>query len=322
MIAAAAFRQDEPLRRPLRDAALVLAALAAAILVAWAMGNAWWLSFLARVAITATAALSLSYLIGQAGLVSFGHAAQVGLGAYVALIAGEYGVSDLTLLAPLAFATAALWSAITGALALRTRGVYFIMLTLAFAQMAYFIMQSLSRFGGDDGMALARRATLLGAPILKTDLGLALAALALLAAALIGFVWMTQTRYGLVLRAAKENESRALASGFRVFRFQLYAYALAGGVAALAGVLLANQAEFVSPSYMNWHRSGELIVMVVLGGATSLPGAVIGAAVVLIIEEALGHWTEFWKLGLGLVIVAAVLLRGAALSALLGRTRR
>jgi branched-chain amino acid transport system permease protein len=307
------------LRRELLLALGLIALLGAAILLARLSGVPYWTTLIARIAITAMAALSLSFLIGQAGLISFGQAAPVGLGAYVALVLVENGVADLALQLPLAFGLAALFALLTGLVTLRTRGVYFIMLTLAFAQMLFYVGASLTRYGGDDGMALATRSTLLGLPLLKTDTGLALVSTGLMGLILFGLIWLTHTRYGLVLKAIPENEPRVAASGFDVQRLLLVASMLAAGIAALSGVLLANQADYVSPSYMNWHRSGELIVIVVLGGAGRLTGAVIGTIAVLLFEELLGHYTEYWKLGLGLMIVTIVLLRGRDLAALVGR---
>ncbi|MEP9347490.1 branched-chain amino acid ABC transporter permease [Xanthobacter sp. KR7-225] len=301
------------LTRPLVLIALFAAALA---LAAWS-GSGYAPTLIARTAILALAAVSLSFLIGQAGLVSFGHAAPLGIGAYVVLIAGEYGITNALVLAPLGFAAAAAWSAGTGVIALRTRGVYFIMITLAFAQMLFYVAGSLSAFGGDDGLGIAARSTLFGARFLRTDTELAICAIALLGAALLALERLAAAPFGLMLRTARANEEKLAALGLDPFGHRLLALAAAGGVAGLSGVLLANQVEYVSPATMNWHVSGELIVMVVLGGTTRLGGAVIGAVIVMAIDETLGHFTEYWKFGLGLVILFAVLLRGAEVRGLL-----
>lgn len=301
------------LQRPWVLTALFAAALAAAV---WS-GSGYAPTIIARTAILALAAVSLSFLIGQAGLVSFGHAAPLGIGAYVVLIAGEYGVTNALVLFPLGFAAAALWSAGTGVIALRTRGVYFIMITLAFAQMLFYVAGSLSAFGGDDGLGIAARSTFFGLRFLRTDTDLAMFAIAALGIALLVLERLSAAPFGLMLRTGRANELKLAALGLDPFAHRLLALAVAGGVAGLAGVLLANQVEYVSPATMNWHVSGELIVMVVLGGTTRLGGAVLGAVVVMLIDETLGHFTEFWKLGLGLAILAAVLLRGADLGRLL-----
>ncbi|MDI4664811.1 branched-chain amino acid ABC transporter permease [Xanthobacter autotrophicus] len=306
-------------RAGIGQTAALMALLAAALALAYGLGSSYGAGLVTRTAILALAAVSLSFLIGQAGLVSFGHAAPLGIGAYAVLIAGEYDMTNILAVLPLAFGAAALFALATGAIALRTRGVYFIMITLAFAQMVFYVAASLSAFGGDDGMAIAARSTFFGARILKPDLHLALLAIALLAAAALGLEHLAASRYGLMLRAGRENETKLEALGLDPYRHRLIAISVAGGIAGVAGALLANQVEYVSPSTMNWHLSGELIVMVVLGGSRRLGGAVIGAMVVVLLDEALGRFTEHWKLGLGLVILGAVLFRGAEVRALLGK---
>lgn len=304
--------------RPGLVALAVALAFLAALGLAYGLGSPYWMATLARMAALALSAVSLSFLVGQAGLVSFGHGAPVGIGAYALLVAGEYGVSDLLVVLPLAFVAAAAFCALTGAIALRTRGVYFIMITLAFAQMAFYVAASLSAFGGDDGMALAARSTLLGARVLRRDHGLALLAILLLGLVLFCLGRLAASKFGLVLRAAKDNEAKVTALGLDPYGHRLAALALAGGCAGLSGALIANQAEFVAPAYMNWHVSGLAIVMVALGGAGHLVGGVIGAVVVTLLDEALGHYTQYWKLGLGLVVVGAALLRAGDLRRLLG----
>ncbi|RAI45341.1 branched-chain amino acid ABC transporter permease [Rhodoplanes roseus] len=308
------------LRLALQPTLVCVFAFAAALAVAHGLGSSYGATMVGRTAAFALAAVSLSFLIGQGGLVSFGHAAPLGIGAYAVLIAGEYDVTNLLVVLPLGFASAALFSVATGAIALRTRGVYFIMITLAFAQMIFYVAASLSAFGGDDGMAVASRSTLFGMRVLKSDTNLAILAIALLGVALLALDRLVASRYGLMLRAGRANETKLQALGLDPYRHRLTALAIGGGLAGLAGVLLANQVEYVSPATMNWHVSGELIVMVVLGGTGRLAGAVLGAVVVTVLDETLGHFTEHWKLGLGLVIVAVVLLRGADLKALLRGT--
>ncbi|MGU3494768.1 branched-chain amino acid ABC transporter permease [Xanthobacteraceae bacterium A53D] len=298
------------LNAPGLGALIVTALFLAALGVAYASGSTYWMATLARMAALALSAVSLSFLIGQAGLVSFGHAAPVGIGAYAVLIAGEYGIREIMLVLPLAFGAAVLFSALTGAIALRTRGVYFIMITLAFAQMAFYVGTSLSAFGGDDGMGIAGRSTFLGERILRRDHGLALLAIGLLGVGLFVLGRISASKFGLVLRAARDNEAKVTSLGIASYWHRLMALALAGGIAGLCGAIIANQTEFVAPSYMNWHVSGQAIVMVVLGGAGHLMGGVIGAVAVTLLDEAIGHYTEYWKLGLGLVVVLAALLRG------------
>lgn len=288
----------------------------AALGLCHALGFPHGATLIVRTATFALAAVSLSFLIGQGGLVSFGHAAPLGIGAYAVLIAGEYGITNILVVLALGAGAAAAFSALTGTIALRTRGVYFIMITLAFAQMAFYVAASLADFGGDDGMAIAARSTAFGVRFLKSDTALALLAIVLLALALGLFGRLSASRFGLMLRAGKASEAKLAALGLSPYRHRLIALAVAGAVAGVAGVLLANQVEYVSPASMGWHVSGELIVMVVLGGIGSPAGAVVGAVAVSLLDETLGHATEHWRLGLGLVIVAVVLLRGRDLKAL------
>lgn len=272
-----------------------------------------------RIIVFAIAALSLDLILGYGALVSFGHAAYVGFGAYAVAILSRHGVTDIFLHLGAAIGVAVLFAAITGAIALRTRGVYFIMITLAFGQMAYFFFVSLSAYGGDDGMSLRSRSTVLGSDMLENNLVLfyvtlgALIGLYLLARAIVG------SRFGRVFEGTREDALRMQAIGFRPFRYQLTAYVIAGAMAAVAGVLLANQAEFVSPAYMSWHRSGELIVMVILGGLGTLVGPIAGAVVVLLLEEWLSAFTNHWRMGLGIVLILVVLFSPKGIGGLLER---
>jgi len=299
--------------------ATAILALAAVIAAGQVLDQGFWVTLAARAAILGLAALSLGFILGQGGLVSFGHAAPFGIGAYAVLIAGEYGVRDILLLLPLAFLASAAFAVPTGALALRTRGVYFIMITLAFAQMAYFVFAALSGLGGDDGMSLAGKATLFGAKLFRREVNLAWLAVGLLALTTFLLHRVIDARFGHVVRAARDAEARTAALGYGVYTTRLTATAIAAGIAGLAGALMAEQTGFVSPALMNWHRSGELIVMVVLGGSRRLSGAVVGAIVVVLVEEFIGEATEYWKFGLGLLILAVVALRLVDVRALTGR---
>jgi branched-chain amino acid transport system permease protein len=280
------------------------ALLAALVMLALFSGETFWVTLAGRAAIFSIASVSLSFLIAQGGLVSFGHAASFGLGAYAALVASGAGITNALAVLPLAGGLGALFSAATGAVALRTGGAYFIMITLAFAQMTYFTLSSVTVLGGDDGMPLPSRLTLFGSEVLRNEATLAILALLVLAVTLYGFERLSVTRFGRVFRAARESESRVAALGYDPYLYRLCAYTLAGAASAMAGVLLANQTEFVSPSAMSWHQSGEFIVMAVLGLPLGLWGAVAGTAGVVILQEALGNVTEHWKLFLGLILIA------------------
>lgn len=295
----------------------VIGLIGLAMIAGAAFGQPFWLTMATRIAVFAMAALALSFVLGQGGLVSFGHAAYLGLGAYAVGIGGEHGLAEITLLLPLAALVGAAYAALTGLIVLRTRGVHFIMITLAFAQMAYFVFTSLSAYGGDDGLTLWARPTLFGFDVFKRDIVLGLGVVALLALLYGLLTRVVASPFGQTLQATRQNEARAEALGIDVFRARLVAYTLSGAVAALAGAFLAIATGFVAPAYMHWGRSGELIVMVVLGGTGQLGGALIGATVLMLLEEGLALVSEHWKLWLGLILIGLVLLRIGAIARLL-----
>lgn len=299
----------------------LLAALALLPALFAALGEPFLTVILTRALILAIAALSLDLLLGYGGLVSFGHAVFLGIGAYSAGIMAARGLTDLALQLPVALAVAAGFALVAGAISLRTRGVHFIMITLAFGQMGFFLMSSVSALGGDDGMALAARSTLFGLPVLGGSLSFFYAALALLALAWALLRAVAASRFGRVLTGARENELRMRAIGFSPFRYRLAAYVLSGMIASVAGVLLANHAGFVSPGYMAWGRSGELIAMVVLGGMGTLTGPVLGALAFVLGEEALARLTTHWRLFFGAGIVLVVLFTRGGLMGMMQRGR-
>jgi branched-chain amino acid transport system permease protein len=279
------------------------------------------LSLATRVVIVAIAALSLDLILGFGALVSFGHAAFLGIGAYAVGILSSHGVDDLFIQTVVALVAAAMFAAATGAISLRTSGVYYIMISLAFGQMLFFLAVSLSAYGGDDGLTLGQRSTLMGTNVLKnsaTFYYLALATLGgvyLLARSIVG------SRFGRVLIGSAENPSRMRAIGFEPYRYQLVAYVISGMMCAMAGVLLANQSEFVSPAYMTWQRSGELLIMVILGGVGTLYGAIIGAGAYLLLEDGLSGFTEHWKMIFGPMLVLVVLFGRGGIAGMIARVR-
>lgn len=298
-------------RRLDRLALVTVALLVAAPVLARLTGQDYLIGLLTRAGILAIAALALDLVLGVAGLVSFGHAAMVGLGAYVAGMLMRDVSNDGLVLIPAAMAAGALFAAATGALALRTRGIAFIMITLAFGQMLYFVAQSLSAYGGDEGLPLYGRMSLLGFRPFKSDAAFHALVLGALVLCYLAARFVTRAPIGRALVAARENEARALALGIPVARLRLAAYALSGAMAALAGLLLANHTEFVAPAYLSWQRSGELIVMVVMGGMGTLIGAVIGALALIAAEEVLSHLTTHWKAIVGpLIVLIALYARG------------
>ncbi len=265
----------------------------------------------ARIMVFATAAVSLDLILGAGGLVSFGHAAPLLLGAYAVAALDNAGIDSALAVLPLALALAGLYALLTGAIALRTRGVNFIMITLAFAQMVYFATGSLADYGGDDGYSLGERTRLLGFRVLHDGLAFYLSALVVLAAAYLLCRFLLATPFGRSLVALRQNEQRAKAMGIDPMRVRLGAMVVAAMIASVAGVMLANESDFVSPAYGSWQRSAELMVMVLLGGVGSLSGAILGAGAVVLLEEGLGRFTEHWPLIFGPCLVLAALgLRG------------
>lgn len=310
-------------RRPGAAAALppllVLGLLAAAPFLGF--GQGWAMTLLARAMILAMAALSLWLLVGGAGLVSLGHAAMLGVGAYAVVVLDAAGVTEALVVAPVAMGAAALFALLTGAVAVRTAGVNFIMITLAFGQMAFFTTASLAAYGGDDGYTLYGRSLLAGTRWLEDRLAFHYLCLFLLAATWLLCRTLLASRFGRVLRAARENPQRTEALGFAPYPYRLAAYAIAGGIGGLAGMLLANATEFVAPSYLAWQRSGDLLFMVILGGLGSPAGAVLGALSIVLLEEWLADLTPHWRLIFGPLLVLAVLFLKGGLAGLPAQLR-
>lgn len=287
---------------------LLLAGLAAAPFLGF--GSAYILTLLARAMILGTAAVSLSLLVGGAGLASLGHAAMLGVGAYTVAILDLNGITEGAIVFPSTILAGAGFALVTGAVALRTSGVYFIMITLAFGQMAFFLASSLSDLGGDDGYTLYARTLWFGSRILHDRLVFHFVCLGALASALGLCAVILNSRFGRVLRAAQQNALRVEGLGFSPYPYRLVAYTLAGGIAGLAGVLIANATEFVSPATLSWGRSAELLFMVILGGTTRLSGAVLGALAMVLLEQILSEHITYWRLIYGPLLIAIVLLRG------------
>ena len=271
-----------------------------------------------RILILALAAMSLDLLIGYGAMISFGHAAFLGLGAYSVAILSSHGIHDAFVQLGCALGVSFVFALLTGAISLRTKGVYFIMITLAFGQMLFFLGTSLAAYGGDDGLTLAQRSLVFGAPILKNDTTLYYVAFAILLGAYLLLRAIVASRFGRVLRGIRDNPVRMQAIGFPPFRYQLIAYVIAGMIAGVAGVLLANQSDFVSPAYATWQRSGELIFVIVLGGLGSLHGAIVGAIVFSLLAEMLSHYTEHWAMIFGPILILVVLFVRGGLTGLLG----
>jgi branched-chain amino acid transport system permease protein len=283
-----------------------------------AIGQEFYVGFATRVLIFALAATSLNLVLGFGGMVSLGHAAFFGTGAYVAAICQQAGINEAIFAFPLAMGAAAMLAVVVGTISLRTRGVYFIMITLAFAQMVYYLFVSARSWGGDDGLPLSGRMTLAGVS-LAPDTALFLVTLAALAATVLFVARLADARFGRTLQAIRENEVRMEAIGYPVFRYRLVAFALGGALAGLAGALLANQTGLAGPGLLQWTQSGTLLVMVIIGGVGTLYGGVVGAVVLLSLEEGLAGVTEHWHVILGLLLLAVVLYAPRGITALFGR---
>jgi branched-chain amino acid transport system permease protein len=285
-------------------------------------GNVFLLTLFTRILILALAATSLNLILGYGGMVSFGHAAYLGVGGYVVGILAKEGVYSGFVQWPLALLVSALFSLVIGLFCLRTRGVYFIMITLAFSQMIYYVAVSLARYGGDDGLTIDRRSQFAGVLNLNSKTQFYYVCLLLLLGA-IYLVWrLVNSRFGMVIRGARSNERRMQAIGFPIFRYKLTCFVIAGTLCGLAGALLANQTDFVSPAMMHWTRSGDLIVMVVLGGMGSVFGPLMGSVAFLVLEELLSRVTEYWQIILGPLLLLVVLFARGGIDGLLAGLRR
>jgi branched-chain amino acid transport system permease protein len=302
--------------------AAMLALLALVPVYTQAIGNPYLLSLFTRIVILAIAAVSLNLIMGFGGMVSFGHAAYIGIGGYTVGILAEEGIASGLVQWPLALAVSALLAFVIGAFSLRTRGVYFIMITLAFAQMVYYLGVGLERYGGDDGLTIYRRSQFGGLVNLSNKTVFYYLCFTLLLATAY-LVWrLVNSRFGLVIQGARSNDRRMRAIGFPTFRYKLACFVIAGTICGLAGALLANHTEFISPAMMHWTRSGDLIIMAVLGGMGSVLGPIVGAVALLVLEEALSGVTEYWQIILGPLLLGIVLFARGGLDGMLASLRR
>ena len=263
-------------------------------------------TFVSRVLVFGLAAISLNLILGYGGMVSFGHALYLGLGAYAMGILAHHGVTSGWTQLLLTVVLCALVGLLTGLVSLRTTGVAFIMITLAFAQMFYFLFVSLKQYGGDDGLSIAARSQF-GPLDLGSATTLYYTALVLVMLALLLTHRLVHARFGMVLQGCRVNERRMKAMGFATTRYKLLAYVVSCVLCGLAGLLYANLTGFAAPAYLAWTVSGEVIVMVVLGGMGTVLGPLVGALTLLVTEEILKAITEHWMLILGPLIVLVVL---------------
>jgi branched-chain amino acid transport system permease protein len=294
----------------------VLLALAAVPPLALALGQPFYLDLFRRIMIFAVAAVSLNLILGYGGMVSFGHAAYLGVGAYAVGILAHHGVDNGFLQFAVAIVASAAVALVIGAVSIRTSGVYFIMITLAFTQMLFYLGISLEEYGGDDGMRLAARSQFFG-----LDLGSPTPFYYFVLAVLAGFLYLVHrlvnSRFGMVIRATKSNEARTRAIGLAPYAYKLVAFVIAGAMCGVAGALLVNQTAYLTPEFMNWTRSGEIMFMVILGGIATLIGPVLGTAALLLLEDLLAGWTTHWQIILGPILVLVVLFTRRGLAGLL-----
>lgn len=314
----------------------ILVLLVATALVAQAMGHVFTVTLATKVAILALAGVGLNLALGYGGLVSFGHAAFFGIGGYAAGILASHaaagtpvlsapvalmGSNQMLVIWPVAMAAAGLAALLIGALSLRTTGVYFIMVTLAFAQMVYYFAISWPRYGGEDGLSFYVRNSFPGANTFDPIQFFAICAV-LLTLALGLTAMITQSRFGLALQAARQNDQRAVAVGIRPYGLRLVAFVLSGMIVGLAGALYGDLNRFVSPAMLSWHMSGEIMVFVILGGVGRLCGPVAGAAIYILMEHLLGGISDYWQALLGLLLLAIVLFAPGGLIGIITRRGR
>ena len=303
-----------------RRTAILLAGLlllAAVPPIAALLAQPFYVDLFRRVMIFAIAALSLNLILGYGGMVSFGHAAYLGVGGYAVGVLAHYGVHNGYLQWALAIAASALVALVIGAVSIRTSGIYFIMITLAFTQMLYYLGISIEEFGGDDGMRLAVKSQFPGLIDLNDGNAFYYLVLAMLVLFLFLGHRLVNSRFGMVIRAARSNEARTRAIGFSPYPYRLAAFVIAGAVCGLAGALFVNHTAYLTPEFMNWTRSGELMFMVILGGMATTAGPVLGALALLLVEDVLSGWTQHWQIILGPLLVLSVLFFRRGLAGLL-----
>lgn len=301
-----------------RTVVMVLFLVVVALLPVALANEPFYIGLFSRAMILSIAAISLNLLLGYGNMISFGHAVYIGVGAYAVGIFAYYEIYDGFIQWPVGLAISAVLALIFGAISLRTRGVYFIMITLALAQMLYFLGVSVDEYGADDGLVIDVRSEFAGLIDLEEGIVLYYVTFVFLVLTIFVVHRLINSRFGVVIRGAKSNEARLEALGYPVYRYKLTAFVIAGVICGLAGLLLGNFTNFVNPDMMHWTRSGELIFMVVLGGLGSLFGPVLGAFAFLLLEEVLSDWTDHWQIIFGPFLVLVVLFLRGGINSLLG----
>ncbi|OWY33263.1 branched-chain amino acid ABC transporter permease [Herbaspirillum aquaticum] len=299
---------------------LVLAVLLP--LLAQASGMEYYIGVVTRILIFAMVAASLNFILGYGGMVSFGHAVFFGLGAYVTAIASFHGITSAWLIWLLAALVTALVGLVIGVIALRTRAVYFIMITMALAQLFYYFFVGFRYYGGDDGLQVTARPLLGFGLDMSGDNAFYWVVLAWLVASFVLLQQLLASRFGLALNAIRQNERRAQAIGYPALRYKLAAFVIAAVIAGLAGSLIGMSNLFASPKLLHWSQSGILLVMVALGGVGYFYGGLLGAAAFLLLEEVLSTHFEYWQIYVGLILLLVVMVapRGVSSLATIGKT--
>ena len=276
------------------------------VYVAWT-GQIFYLDLANRLMILSIAAVGLNLILGHGGMISFGHAAYLGIGAYCVGIPAYYEIYNGFMQVALSVGCSALFALVTGLICLRTKGVYFIMITMAFSQMVFFAFVSIEEYGGDDGLVIDVRSEFAGLLDIQDPTSLYY----FIFVSLLGNLYLVhrimRSRFGMVIEGTRGNERRMQAIGFNTYRYRLGCYVIAGAICGYAGALLGNFTNFIAPEMMDWTASGELIFMVVLGGAGTLLGPVVGAAAFVLLEEWLSAITVYWQLIFGGFLILVVL---------------
>lgn len=292
-----------------------------------AIGDPSLIGLAIRITIYAIAAASLNLILGYGGMISFGHAAYFGIGGYVVGILYHHfvdgdpflgfipGTNQFLITVPAAIVISGIFALVLGALSLRTSGVPFIMITLAFAQMLFFLFLSLKAYGGDDGLIVRRRNVLFDLNM-ADDTTFYYLTIGIAVIYFIGFARLVRSPFGMLLGGIRQNERRMAAIGVSTYQYKLTAFVIAGMGAGLAGALMANYSKFVSPDMLHWTKSGDLMIMIIIGGTGTLLGPVLGAAVLIGLETFLTSWTEHWKFFLGPILIVIVLFSSGGLMSL------
>lgn len=281
------------------------------------LDQSFYLDVLTRILILTIAVVSLNLIVGYGGMISLGHAAYLGIGAYSVGIPSYYEIFNGYIHLGLAIGSSALFALVTGVICLRTRGLYFILITLAFTQMLYFTFVSIEEYGADDGLVIYQRSEFGGFIDIENANTLYYAVLVVLLLSLYLMHRLIHARYGKVLFGSKHNDERMQALGYDTYQYKLSCYVISGALCGVAGFFLGNFTNYISPEMMDWTHSGELIFMMVIGGAGAVLGPVLGTATFLFLEEFLSSITVYWHLIFGLLLIALVMFGKGGLHGLL-----